>query len=169
LYRIACQGSGCPADNHLVGDGSVGKDDRDVTSAVLTASSEDFTTLRTGHKVVDAETGTTWHSTVAFAGAKQCLVRDKDDHGAARWNCVFTFADRSEADGAVVNIVHRLRNSLPQGWIGKDLDGESETESYTKTEKFSASKPGNNPAVTLYVIETKKDGRVAMYLSVDNS
>jgi len=68
-----------------------------------------------------------------------------------------------------VDIVHRLRNSLPQGWIGKDLDGESETESYTKTEKFSASKPGNNPVVTLYFIETKKDGRVAMYLSVDNS
>jgi hypothetical protein len=169
LYRVACTGSGCPAENHHVGDGSVGKDDRDVTRTVLTASSGDFTTLRTGHKVVEAETGTTWHSTVAFAGAKQCLVRDKDDHGGARWSCVFTFVDRSEADSAVVDIVRRLRNSLPQGWIGEDRDGESETESYTKTEKFSASKPGNNSAVTLYFIETKKDGRVAMYLSVDNS
>jgi hypothetical protein len=169
LYRMACTGPGCPAENHHVGDGSVGKDDRDVTRTVLTASSGDFTTLRTGHKVVEAENGTTWHSTVAFAGAKQCLVRDKDDHGGARWSCVFTFADRSEADSAVVDIVRRLRNSLPQGWIGEDRDGESETESYTKTEKFSASKPGNNSAVTLYFIETKKDGRVAMYLSVDNS
>ena len=169
MYRITCTGIGCPSDNQRVGDGSVGKDDRDVTHAVLTASSGDFTTLRTGHKVVDAETGTTWHSTVDFAGAKQCLVKDKDDHGGARWSCIFTFADRSEADQAVVDIVHRLRNSLPKGWIGRDLDGESETESYTKAEKFSASKPGNNSTMTVYFIETKKDGRVSIYLSVDNT
>ena len=39
LYRIACTGAGCPSDIHHVGDGSVGKDDRDVTHTVLTASS----------------------------------------------------------------------------------------------------------------------------------
>ena len=169
LYRITCTGTGCPSDNHHVGDGSVGKTDRDVTHTVLNASSEDFAVLRTGHKVVDAETGTTWHSTVAFAGAKQCLVRDKDNHGGATWSCIFKFSDRSEADQAVVDIVHRLRNSLPQGWIGKDLDKDSETESYTKTEKFSATKPGNNSAITVYFVETKRDGRVAIYLSVDNA
>jgi len=168
MYRITCTGVGCPSDNQRVGDGSVGKDDRDVTHTVLTASSGDFTTLRTGHKVVDAETGTTWHSTVDFTGAKQCLVKDKDDHGGARWSCVFKFADRSEADQAVVDIVHRLRNSLPHGWIGRDREGDSETESYMKTEKFFASKPGNNSTVTVYSIETKKDGRVSIYLSVDN-
>jgi hypothetical protein len=169
LYRVTCTGTGCPSDNHHIASGSVMTDDRAVTHTVLTASSEDFTTLRTGHKVVDAETGTTWHSTVAFAGAKQCLVKDRDDQGGARWSCVFTFADRSEADQAVVDLVHRLRNSLPQGWIGRDLDKDSETESYTKIEKFSASKPESHSVVTLYFIETKKDGRVAMYLSVDNS
>jgi hypothetical protein len=104
-----------------------------------------------------------------LAGAKQCLVRDKDNHGGATWSCIFKFSDRSEADQAVVDIVHRLRNSLPQGWIGKDLDKDSETESYTKTEKFSATKPGNSSAITVYFLETKRDGRVTIYLSVDNA
>ena len=113
--------------------------------------------------------GTTWQSTVAFSGAKQCLVRDKDDHGGARWSCIFRFADRSEADKAVVDIVKRLRNNLPQGWIGTDLDEDSDTESYTKTDKFSAHKPGNNSAIRVYFIDTKKDGRVKIYLSVENN
>ncbi|MGH7146780.1 MAG: C39 family peptidase [Nitrospiraceae bacterium] len=168
IYRITCTGHGCPSDNRQVAAGSAGKDDRAVTQTVLTASSGDFKTLRTGHKAVDADAGTTWQSHVVFSGAKQCLVRDKDDSGGAKWSCIFRFADRSEADKAVVDIVHRLRNSLPQGWIGRDLDEDSETESYTKTDKFSAYKPGNNSAITVYFIDTKKDGRVKIYLSVEN-
>ena len=74
----------------------------------------------------------------------------------------------SEADKAVVNIVSRLRSSLPEGWIGTDLDMDSETEIYTKTDKFSASKPGSHSAITLYYIDTKKDGKVKIYLSVEN-
>jgi hypothetical protein len=140
-----------------------------VTQTVLTASSGDFKTLRTGHKAVDADTGTTWQSTVAFAGAKQCLVRDKDDSSGARWSCIFRFADRSEADKSVEDIVNRLRNSLPQGWIGTNLDEDTDTELYTKTDKFSAYKPENNSAIRVYLIDTKKDGRVKVYLSVDNN
>ena len=169
MYRMTCTGHGCPSDDQHVAAGSVGKNDREVTQTVLTASSGDFTTLRTGHKAVDAETGTTWQSTVAFPGAKQCLVRDKDEHGGARWSCIFRFADRSEADKAVVDIVNRLRNSLPQGWIGTDLDADSDSELYSKTDKFSATKPGNNLAISVYFIDTKKDGRVKIYLSVENN
>ena len=169
IYRIACTGHDCPSDNHQVADGSAGKDDREVTQTVLTASSGDFKTLRTGHKAVDADTGTTWQSKVTFSGAKQCLVRDKDDSGGARWSCIFRFADRSEADKSAEIIVNRLRNSLPHGWIGTDLDEDSDTEFYTKTDKFSASKPGNNSAIRVYLIDTKKDGRVKIYLSVDNN
>ena len=169
LYRITCKGHDCPSDNQQVAPGSVGKDDREVTQTVLTASSGDFKTLRTGHKAVDGDTGTTWQSIVAFSGAKQCLVRDKDDHGGARWSCIFRFADRSEADKSAEDIVKRLRNSLPQGWIGTDLDKDSDTELYTKTDKFSANKPGNNSAISVYFIDTKKDGRVKIYLSVENS
>jgi hypothetical protein len=169
IYRITCTGHDCPSDNHQVADGSAGKDDREVTQTVLTASSGDFKTLRTGHKAVDADTGTTWQSKVTFSGAKQCLVRDKDDSGGARWSCIFRFADRSEADKSAEIIVNRLRNSLPPGWIGTDLDEDSDTESYTKTDKFSASKPGNNSAIRVYLIDTKKDGWVKIYLSVDNN
>jgi len=169
IYRITCIGHDCPSDTHQVADGSAGKDDREVTQAVLTASSGDFKTLRTGHKAVDADTGTTWQSKVTFSGAKQCLVRDKDDHGGATWSCLFRFADRSEADKSVEDIVKRLRNSLPNGWIGMDLDEDTDTESYTKTDKFSAYKPGNNSAIRVYLIDTKKDGRVKVYLSVDNN
>ena len=104
-----------------------------------------------------------------LSGAKQCLVRDKDNSGGARWSCIFRFADRSEADKSAEDIVNRLRNSLPYGWIGTDLDEDSDTESYTKTDKFSASKPGNNSAISVYLIDTKKDGRVKIYLSVDNN
>ena len=168
LYRMTCTGHGCPSDSQHVADSSVGDDDRAVIQAVLAASPRDFKSLQTGHKAVDTGTGTTWRSQVAFSGAKQCLVRDKDDRAGATWSCTFKFADRSEADKAVVDIVKRLRNSLPQGWIGTDLDADSETELYTKTDKFSASKPGNNSAVTLYLIDTKKDGRVKIYLSVGN-
>ena len=169
IYRITCTGHDCPSDNHQVADGSAGKDDREVTQTVLTASSGDFKTLRTGHKAVDADTGTTWQSKVTFSGAKQCLVRDKDDSGGARWSCIFRFADRSEADKSAEIIVNRLRNSLPPGWIGMDLDEDSDTESYTKTDKFSASKPGNNSAIRVYLIDTKKNGWVKIYLSVDNN
>jgi hypothetical protein len=169
IYRITCTGHDCPSDNHHVANGSAGKDDREVTQAVLTASSGDFKTLRTGHKAVDADTGTTWQSTVTFSGAKQCLVRDKDDLSGARWSCIFRFADRPEADKSSEDIVNRLRKSLPHGWIGTDLDKDTDTESFTKTEKFSAYKPGNNSAIRVYLIDTKKDGRVKIYLSVDNN
>ena len=169
ISRITCTGHDCPSDNHQVADGSAGKDDREVMQTVLTASSGDFKTLRTGHKAVDADTGTTWQSTVAFAGAKECLVRDKDDSSGASWSCTFRFADRSEADKSVEDIVKRLRNSLPQGWIGTNLDEDTDTEFYTKTDKFSAYKPGNNSAIRVYFIDTKKDGRVKVYLSVDNN
>jgi hypothetical protein len=169
IYRITCTGDDCPSDNHQVADGSAGKGDRNVTQTVLMAASGDFKALRTGHKAVDANTGTTWQSKVTFSGAKQCLVKDKDDYSGARWSCIFRFADRSEADKSVENIVNRLRNSLPHGWIGTDLDEDSDTESYVKTDKFSAYKPGNNSAIRVYVTDTKKDGRVKIYLSVDNN
>ena len=169
IYRITCIGHDCPSDAPQVADGSAGKDDRDVTQTVLMAASGDFKTLRTGHKAVDADTGTTWQSKVTFSGAKQCLVRDKDDHGGATWSCLFRFADRSEADKSVEDIVKRLRNSLPNGWIGMDLDEDTDTESYTKTDKFSAYKPGNNSAIRVYLIDTKKDGRVKIYISVNNN
>ena len=169
IYRITCTGHDCPSDNHQVAHGSAGKDDREVTQTVLMASAGDFKTLRTGHKAVEADTGTTWQSKVTFSGAKQCLVRDKDDYSGARWSCIFRFADRSEADRSVEDIVNRLRNSLPHGWIGTDLDEDSDTESYIKTEKFSAYKPGNNSVVRVYLTDTKKDGRVKVYLSVDNN
>jgi hypothetical protein len=130
-------------------------------------SSGDFTTLRTGHKAVD-HTGTTWRPNISFTGAKQCLVRDKDDSDVARWSCTFKFSDRSEADEAVKDIVKRLRNSLPDGWTGTDLDQDSDTELYTKTDKFMATKPGANSAIRVYFIDVKKSGRVTMYLSVNN-
>ena len=63
----------------------------------------------------------------------------------------------------------RLRNSLPQGWIGTNLDEDTDTELYTKTDKFSANKPGSNSIIRVYFIDTKKDGRVNVYLSVDNN
>lgn len=168
LYRMTCTGAGCPPDNLHVTASSAGSDDRAVVQSVLEASAGDFTTLRAGHKAVEAAIGTTWQSTVAFSGAKQCVVRDKDGASGARWSCQFRFPDRSEADKAVVDIVNRLRSSLPEGWIGTDLDMDSETEIYTKTDKFSASKPGSHSVITLYFIDTKKDGKVKIYLSVEN-
>jgi hypothetical protein len=169
IYRITCTGHDCPSDNRQVADGSAGKDDREVIQTILTASTGDFKTLRTGHKAVGADTGTTWQSTVKFSGAKQCLVRDKDDSGGASWSCIFRFSDRSEADKSAEGIVKRLRNSLPHGWVGTDLDKDSETELYSKTDKFSAYKPGSASAISLYLIDTKKDGRVKAYLSVENN
>ena len=169
IYRITCTGHDCPSDNHQGAHGSDGKDDREVTQTVLTASTGDFKTLRTGHKAVEVDAGTTWQSKVAFAGAKQCLVRDKDDVSGARWSCIFRFSGRSEADKSIEDIVNRLRNSLPQGWIGTNLDEDTDTESYTKTDKFSANKPGSNSNIRVYLIDTKKDGRVKIYLSVDNN
>jgi hypothetical protein len=168
LYRISCAGSDCPSDNFSNIERSVGKDDRDIIHTALAASSQDFKTLRTGHKAVEPETGTTWLSTVVFSGAKQCLVRDRDDLGGAQWRCLFKFTDRPEADKAAVGIVGRLRNSLPPAWIGTDLDMDTDTELYTKTVKFAASKPGHNPVITLYIIDAKKDGRAHLSLSVEN-
>lgn len=167
MYRITCTGQGCPSDNQQVGDGVAGKDDREVIQAVLTASSGEFKALRTGHKAV-ADTGTTWRSKVSFAGAKQCLVRDKDESDGAKWSCTFKFSERSEADKAVEDIVKRLRNSVPDGWIGTDLDVDSDAELYTRTDKFSASKPGTNSAIRVYFIDVKKSGRVTLYLSVNS-
>jgi len=169
MYGITCTGQGCPSENLEVAHGPTGKDDREVTQIVLAASSGDFKTLRTGHKAVNTDTGTTWRSNVTFSGAKQCLVRDKDDHHGANWSCMFRFDDRPEADIAVEDLVNRLRKSLPLGWIGTDLDVDSDTEHYTKTEEFSANKPGNNSVIRVYLIDTKKDGRVKVYLSVDNN
>ena len=169
IYRITCRGHDCPSDNRQVADGSTGKDDREVIQTILTASSGDFKTLRTGHKAVGADTGTTWQSTVKLSGAKQCLVRDKDDSGGASWSCIFRFSDRSEADKSAEGIVKRLRNSLPHGWVGTNLEKDSETELYSKTDKFSAYKPGSASAISLYLIDSKKDGRVKAYLSVDNN
>jgi hypothetical protein len=168
ISRLTCTGHDCPPDNQYVADGSTGKDDRAVIQTVLAASAGDFSTLRTGHKAVGADTGTTWRSIVTFLGSKQCLVRDKDDHGGARWSCLFKFQDRSEADTPVEDLVKRLRNSLPQGWIGTDLDEDTDAELYGRTDKFSASKPGDHSAISLYLIDTKKDGRVKVYLSVEN-
>jgi hypothetical protein len=165
-YRITCTGKGCPP-NSQGANGPVEKDDRKVIHAVLTASSGEFKALRTGHKAID-NTGTTWRSNVAFSGAKQCLVRDKDDSAGAKWSCTFKFSDRSEADKAAEGIVQRLRNSLPDGWVGTDLDQDSDAELYTKTDKFSASKPGTNSTIQLYFMDVKKSGRVTMYLSVKN-
>ncbi len=167
LYRITCTGKGCPPDNPQVAVGPVEKDDRKVIQAVLMASSGDFETLRTGHKAVDS-TGTTWRSTVSFAGAKECLVRDKDGSDGARWSCTYKFSDREEAEKSAEDIVKRLRNSLPDGWTGTNLDEDSDTELYTKTDKFFASKPGANSSIRLYFIDVKKSGRVTMYLSVQS-
>ena len=167
MYRITCTGQGCPSDSPQVAGGPVEKDDHKVIQAVLAASSGDFKTLRTGHKALN-DTGTTWQSKFSFAGAKQCLVRDKDGSGGATWSCTFKFSDRSEADIAVKDIVKRLRNSMPDGWIGTDLDEDSDAELYTKTDKFFASQPGTNSAIRVYFIDVKKSGRVTMYLSVQS-
>jgi hypothetical protein len=168
MYRITCTGKGCPSDDPQGADGTAGKDDRAVIHAVLAAASGDFKTLRTGHKAVD-DTGTTWRPNVAFAGAKQCLVRDKDDSGGAKWSCTFKFSDRSEADEAVKDIVTRLRNSLPEGWTTTDLDQDSDTELYTKTDKFMANKPGANSVISVHFIDVKKSGRVTMHLTVNHA
>jgi len=167
MYRIICTGKGCPPDNPQVAIGPVEKDDRNVIHAVLMASSGDFEALRTGHKAVDG-TGTTWRSTVSFAGAKGCLVRDKDGSDAARWSCLYKFSDRAEAEKSAEDIVKRLRNSLPNGWTGTNLDEDSDTELYVKTDKFFASNPGANSSIRLYFIDVKKNGRVTMYLSVQS-
>jgi hypothetical protein len=167
IYRITCTGKGCPSDNHQVTDGATGRNDREVIQAVLAASSGDFKTLRTGHKAID-HTGTTWQPNIVFTGAKQCVVRDKDEAVGARWSCMFKYSDRSEAEEAVKDIVKRLRTSLPDGWSATDLDQDSDAESYTKTDKFVANKPGTNSAIRVYFIDVKKNGRVTTYLSVSN-
>ena len=170
MYRITCTGRGCPSDNSQVGQvgsGITGKDDRGVIQTVLAASAGDFKTLRTGHKAVD-HTGTTWRPSITFAGAKQCLVRDKDEAEGAGWSCMFKYSDRAEADEAVKDVVKRLRTSLPDGWTAMDLDQDSDAELYTKTDKFMANRPGTSSEIRVYVIDVKKNGRVSMYLSVSN-
>jgi Papain-like cysteine protease AvrRpt2 len=168
MYRITCSGKGCPSDN-LQAEGNItGKDDREVIQSVLAAASGDFKTLRTGHKAVD-HTGTTWRPNITFAGAKQCLVRDKDDVEGARWSCTFKFSDRSEAEEAVKDIVKRLRNSLPEGWTATELDQDSDTELYTKTDKFMANKPGANQVISVHFIDVKKSGRVTIHLIVNHA
>jgi hypothetical protein len=167
MYRITCTGKGCPPDNPQVAIGSIEKDDRKVIHAVLMASSGDFETLRTGHKAVDG-TGTTWRSTISFAGAKECLVRDKDGSDGARWSCLYKFSDRAEAEKSAEDIVKRLHNSLPNGWTRTNLDEDSDTELYVKTDKFFASNPSTNSSIRLYFIDVKKNGRVTMYLSAQS-
>ena len=168
IYRVTCTGRDCPPEKNHMADGFAGKDDREVIQTVLTASAQDFTNLRKGHKAIDADAGTTWLSTVTFSGAKQCLVRDKDSQGGARWSCLFRYADRSDADVAVEDILKRLRNNLPNGWVGTELDADTDAGLYTKTDRFSANKPGNPSAVRVYLFDTKKDGRVKVFLSIDN-
>jgi hypothetical protein len=167
MYRIDCTGKGCPPDSPQVAIGPVEKDDRKVIQAVLVASSGDFEALRTGHKAVDG-TGTTWRSTVSFAGAKQCLVRDKDGSDGARWSCTYKFSERLEAEKAAEDFVKRLLKGLPEGWTGTELNVDSDSEFYTRTDKFSARRPGTNSALSLYFIDVKKNGRVTLYLSVSN-
>ncbi|TKB94879.1 MAG: hypothetical protein E8D41_02900 [Nitrospira sp.] len=168
MYRITCSGKGCPSDN-LQAEGNItGRDDREVIQSVLAAASGDFKTLRTGHKAVD-HSGTTWRPNITFAGAKQCLVRDKDDGEGARWSCTFKFSDRSEAEEAVKDIVKRLRNSLPEGWTATELDQDSDTELYTKTDKFMANKPGADQVISVHFIDVKKSGRVTIHLIVNHA
>jgi hypothetical protein len=167
MYRITCTGKGCPPDSPQAAIAPVEKDDRNVIHAVLMASSGDFEALRTGHRAVDG-TATTWRSTVSFAGAKQCLVRDRDGSEGARWSCLYKFSDRAEAEQSAADIVTRLHNSLPNGWTGTNLDEDSDTELYTKTDKFFASNSGTNSSIRLYFIDVKKSGRVTMYLSVQS-
>jgi len=72
--------------------------------------------LRTGHKAMDPVQGPTWRASARFAGAKHCLVREKDDRGHAQWRCTFKFDDREDADNAMGDIVNRVRQSLPR-WL----------------------------------------------------
>ncbi|HXV68639.1 MAG TPA: papain-like cysteine protease family protein [Nitrospira sp.] len=169
IYGITCTGQGCPPDPPTTATVPDSKDDRDVLRSVLSASTEDFHTLRTGHKAVDAVQGTTWRSRASFSGAKQCLVRDKDDHRSARWHCTFTFDDREDAENAVRNIVNRLHQNLPEGWAGTDLDEDTESDLDVTTDKFSARKPGTPARLRLYMTNIKKTGRVTIYLSVENN
>lgn len=168
IYQITCTGQGCPPETSPTASGSVGKNDQDVMHRVLAASAGDFQTLRTGHKAFDAAQGTTWLSNASFSGAKQCLVRDRDDHVSARWYCTFKFDDREDAEKAIGEIVGRVRQSLPEGWTGTDLDKDTDAELYVTTDKFAAKKPGADALVRVYLTDIKKNGRITIYLSVEN-
>jgi hypothetical protein len=168
IYQITCTGQGCPLDILPTAEGSAGKEDRDVIQAVLEASPEDFRSLRTGRKAFDPVQGTTWRSSASFSGAKQCLVRDKDDRSKALWRCTFKFDDREDAEKALPDIVGRVRQGLPEGWSGTDLDEETDSELSVTTDKFSAKKPGASAIVRVYLTDIKKNGRVTIYLSVEN-
>jgi hypothetical protein len=69
----------------------------------------------------------------------------------------------------VKDIVKRLRNSLPEGWTATDLDQDSDTELYTKTDKFMANKPGANSVISVHFIDVKQSGRVTMHLTVNHA
>lgn len=167
-YQITCAGRDCPSNHHKVLRDSAWKDDRRAMQTVLAASADDFKPLRIGHKAADLAAGTTWQSNVVFSGAKQCLVREKDESHRAEWRCLFTFANRSVVDELVQDMLERLRDSLPQGWVGEKRNENSSTAQYTRTEKFTAAKPGSHTMLSLYVIERKKDRQVKMYLTVEN-
>ena len=149
--------------------GPIGTDDQEVIRAVLAASGGDFQTLRTGHKASDPVEGTTWRSSASFSGAKQCLVRDKDEQGGASWTCTFKFDDREDAEKALPDIVNRVRQSLPESWTGTDLDMDSDSELYLTTDKLTAKKPGADAAVRVYLTDIKKNGRITIYISVEKS
>jgi hypothetical protein len=169
IYQIACTGEGCPPDNPPTAGGSATKDDRDVIQTVLAASTGNFQTLRTGHKASDPVEGTTWRSSASFSGAKQCLVRDKGNGRTARWHCAFKFDDREDAEKALPDIVGRVRQSLPEGWTGMDLDQDTDSELYVTTDRFAAKKLGADAAVRVYLTDIKKNGRITIYLSVENN
>ncbi|MGQ0666064.1 MAG: C39 family peptidase [Nitrospiraceae bacterium] len=169
IYGITCTGPGCPPDTPTPAAGADRIDDRDVIQTVLAASTGDFRTLRTGHKASDAVQGTTWRASASFPGAKQCLVRDKDEQGSARWHCAFKFDDREDAEKAVGDIVSRVRQSLPEGWTGTDLDEDTDNDLYVTTDKFSARKPGTSSTLRVYSTNIKKNGRVTIYFSVENN
>jgi Papain-like cysteine protease AvrRpt2 len=168
FYGIICVGHDCPSDHHRVIHKLAWKSDQRALDVVLAAATEDFKPLRRGHKAADLVAGTTWQSDVVFAGAKQCLVRDKDESHNAEWRCLFMFANRSVADELVKDMLARLHSSVPQGWIQTVGHEVSEAEEYVRIDTFSASKPDSNTILSLYVIESKKDRRVKMYLTVEN-
>jgi hypothetical protein len=140
-----------------------------MIQTVLAASTGNFQTLRTGHKASDPVEGTTWRSSASFSGAKQCLVRDKGNGRTARWHCAFKFDDREDAEKALPDIVGRVRQSLPEGWTGMDLDQDTDSELYVTTDRFAAKKLGADAAVRVYLTDIKKNGRITIYLSVENN
>lgn len=168
IYGITCTGQDCPPDSPVTTTSVDNTNDRDIIHAVVTTSNEDFRPLRTGHKAMDPVQGTTWRASARFAGAKHCLVREKDARGHAQWRCTFKFDDREDADNAVGDIVNRVRQSLPDGWVGTTLDEDKESDVEVTTEKFSARGAESQSRLRVYATNMKKTGRVTIYLSVEN-